>query len=112
MSSNIFSLSNDAVKRIADILIKKNDPNMKLRVSVEGGGCSGFKYKYEFVTDTPMDDELVIEEGEARVIVDPTSLEFLKDSILDFYEDLSGSYFKIKNPNAASGCGCGNSFSI
>ena len=112
MSSNIFSLSNDAAKRIADILIKKNDLNMKLRVSVEGGGCSGFQYKYEFVTDIPIGDELFIEEGGARVIVDSTSLELLKDSTLDFHEDLSGSYFKMKNPNAASGCGCGNSFSM
>lgn len=109
---SIFSLTNEASKRIAYLLTKKNNPDIKLRISVEGGGCSGFQYKYEFVTDSPSSGDLFIEEMGVRIMVDSTSLEFIKNSVLHYHEDLSGSYFEMKNPNAASGCGCGNSFSI
>lgn len=107
-----FSLSLSAIKRIAFLISKKNNSEIKLRISVEGGGCSGFQYRYDFVTDEVLQDDLYINQEGARVIIDSTSLELIKGSILDFNEDLSGSYFKMKNPVAASGCGCGNSFSV
>lgn len=107
-----FSLSDNACKRIAFLIKKRNDPNIKLRISIEGGGCSGFQYRYNFVSDKPTKDDLYIEKDGAKVLIDHVSLELVKGSTLDFKEDLNGSLFQIKNPIAASGCGCGNSFSI
>ncbi len=111
MKQNFF-LSESAAKRIASLIAKRNDPSISLRISVEGGGCSGFQYKYEFVTDLPNEDELIIEQEGAKILIDLISLDLLNGSTLDFNEDLSGSYFKMKNPNASNKCGCGNSFSV
>lgn len=107
-----FSLSESACKRIAFLIKKRNDEKVKLRISVEGGGCSGFQYQYNFVTDKITKDDLYIEQDGAKVVIDHTSLELIKGSSLEYHEDLNGSFFQIKNPIAASGCGCGNSFSI
>lgn len=107
-----FFLSQSASKRISFLISKRDNNEVKLRISVEGGGCSGFQYKYEFVTDKVSDDDLYIEQDGARVLIDSVSLELVKGSTLDFNEDLNGSFFQIKNPVAASGCGCGNSFSV
>jgi iron-sulfur cluster assembly accessory protein len=82
-----------------------------LRVSVEGGGCSGFQYKFDLV-GAPEADDLVIEKAGARVLVDPVSLGFLAGSQIDFVDDLIGASFKINNPQATASCGCGTSFSI
>jgi iron-sulfur cluster insertion protein len=109
---NIFTLSESAIRRISFLINKKNDPSIKLRILVEGGGCSGFQYRYEFVNDDITAEDLYIEENGAKVIIDYVSLELIKGSCLDFLEDLAGSHFQIKNPIAKSGCGCGNSFSI
>lgn len=108
----IFDLSDSACKRIAFLIAKRNNPLIKLRISVEGGGCSGFQYNYNFVEDKLSQDDIYIEKKDARVIIDKISLELLKGSHLDYHEDLNGSFFQIKNPIAANGCGCGNSFSI
>ena len=81
-----------------------------LRVAVEGGGCSGFQY--EIALDTPRDDDLVLEGGGEKVLVDPVSLPFLSNATIDFSEELIGARFVIDNPNATSACGCGTSFSI
>ncbi len=110
--SEDFSLSPSAAERIAFLIAKRNNPEIKLRVSIESGGCSGFQYRYEFVTDSIGEEDLYLEQDGARMLIDKTSLELVRGSILDYSEDLSGAYFKIKNPLAASGCGCGNSFSI
>ena len=107
-----FSLSPSACKRIAYLIAKRDNPQIKLRISVEGGGCSGFQYRYNFVEDSISSDDLYIEQDGAKVLIDLTSLELVKGSMLDFSEDLNGAYFQMKNPIAASGCGCGNSFSI
>ena len=107
-----FLLSETACKRILLLMKKRNDLKIKLRISVEGGGCSGFQYKYNFVTDEVTKDDLYIEQDGAKVIIDHTSLDLIKGSSLEYHEDLNGSFFQIKNPIAASGCGCGNSFSI
>lgn len=106
-----FSLSSSASKRISFLLDKKIDKKFKLRISVEGGGCAGFQYNYVFVLDQPTKDDIFIEDNGARVLIDKISLELIKGSILDYKENLAGSYFHIKNPHASSSCGCGNSFS-
>ena len=107
-----FLLSDAACKRIAFLINKRNDPQIKLRISVEGGGCSGFQYRYNFVTEQVAKTDLYLEKNGAKIIIDDVSLQLIKGSILEFKEDLNGAYFSIKNPIAASGCGCGNSFSI
>ena len=81
-----------------------------LRVAVEGGGCSGFQYDIRL--DTPAEDDLVLECNGQKVVVDSTSLPFLENAVIDFSEELIGARFVIENPNAASSCGCGTSFSI
>ena len=81
-----------------------------LRVAVEGGGCSGFQYEIDL--DEPRDDDLVLEGGGEKVVVDAVSLPFLADAVIDFTEELIGARFVINNPNATSSCGCGTSFSI
>ena len=82
-----------------------------LRLSVEGGGCSGFQYRFA-LTDQPEDDDSISRTGEATLVVDPISLELVSGSTVDFVESLGGSAFKVENPNAAAGCGCGSSFGI
>ena len=82
-----------------------------LRVSVEGGGCSGFSYKFDLVS-SESDDDIVIADGQAKVVVDPVSLMYMDGSVIDFVDDLMGQSFQIKNPNATASCGCGTSFSI
>jgi len=99
-----------AARRIAKILSAEAAGTM-LRVSVEGGGCSGFQYKYDLVTEREGDD-LVIEKDAATVLIDPVSLQFLEGSEIDFVDDLMGQSFQVKNPQATASCGCGTSFSI
>ncbi|MAA98388.1 MAG: iron-sulfur cluster assembly accessory protein [Stappia sp.] len=103
-------MSDSAVRRIARILEKEADGTM-LRISVEGGGCSGFQYKYDLVT-TREDDDLVLERDGATVLIDAISLDYMSGSEIDFVDDIMGQAFQIKNPLAAAGCGCGTSFSI
>jgi iron-sulfur cluster assembly accessory protein len=82
-----------------------------LRVSVEGGGCSGFQYRFDLVAERG-DDDLVIEKGGARVLVDPVSLGLLTGSEIDYVDDLMGATFRVNNPNATASCGCGTSFAV
>ena len=81
------------------------------RVSVEGGGCSGFQYRFDLVTETAPDDMLIERDG-ARVVVDPVSLGFVQGAEIDFVDELIGAQFKINNPNVTASCGCGTSFSV
>ena len=104
------TLTPSAAKRINAILAKQDDAEM-LRVSVEGGGCSGFSYKFDFAQQANSDDTIVELDG-ARVAIDEMSMEFLAGSEIDFSTELIGSAFKINNPNATAGCGCGTSFSV
>lgn len=110
LTASPVTLSARAAKRIAEILKSEPRPTM-LRVAVTGGGCSGFQYNFT-LDDTKMDDDLVIERDGATVLVDPMSLDFLKGAEIDFTDDLIGAAFKVNNPNAASSCGCGTSFSV
>ena len=104
------TLTERAARRIGEIL-KREPSGSMLRVSVEGGGCSGFQYKFDLVGQAEPDD-LVIERAGARVLVDPVSLEYLGGSEIDFVDDLIGQSFKVHNPRATASCGCGTSFSI
>jgi iron-sulfur cluster assembly accessory protein len=105
-----FAVTERAAARIAEISAA-DGAGLALRVSVLAGGCSGFQYKFELDKDVQPDD-LVIERANAKVLVDPSSLDLLAGSELDFTDALMGSYFAVKNPNATSSCGCGTSFSI
>ena len=110
MSETAFSGTDSAAKRIAFLAAKEPRPVM-MRVAVLGGGCSGFQYNFSF-EERRNEDDLLIEQGGASVLVDSTSLELLKGSELDYVEEMVGAAFQVKNPNAASSCGCGNSFSV
>jgi iron-sulfur cluster assembly accessory protein len=104
------TISSAAARRVATIL--SGDPSKTaLRVSVEGGGCSGFSYKFDLV-DSLEDDDLVLEDGTAKVLIDPVSLVYMAGSEIDFVDNLMGQSFQIRNPNAIASCGCGTSFSI
>jgi len=105
-------LSASAAKRIAEILASNPDKKA-LRISVEGGGCSGFSYKYELVEqETPNADDFMIEKNGARVFIDTVSLPFMDKAEIDFEDKLMGKSFVIHNPNAIASCGCGTSFSV
>jgi len=109
MTGNV-TVTERAALRIGQIL--KSEPNgTMLRVSVEGGGCSGFQYKFD-TERTKADDDIVIEKSGATVLIDPVSLNHMAGSEIDFVDDLIGSSFKINNPQATASCGCGTSFSL
>ena len=109
MSELPVTLSASAASQINQIM--KAQGSKYLRVSVEGGGCSGFSYKFDLVDDQDEDD-LVIERDGAAVLIDSMSLEFLTGSEIDYVDELIGAAFQIHNPNATAACGCGTSFSI
>ena len=104
------SLSDSAAKRLAELGESEGHPVM-LRVAVDGGGCSGFQYRFELIQSAEPDD-IRIEAGGQAAVVDAVSLPFLKGSEIAFVDDLAGAQFVVRNPNAASSCGCGVSFSI
>ena len=104
------TLTDRAARRIEEIVAGEAE-NTMLRVSVEGGGCSGFQYRFDLV-DQKSGDDFVIENSAAKVLIDPVSLEYLAGSEIDFVDDLIGASFKIQNPNATASCGCGTSFSL
>lgn len=104
------TLTESAARRIVEIVADETD-NKLLRISVEGGGCSGFQYKFDLVPEAAADD-LVLERAGARVLIDPVSLNYLSGSEIDFIDDLMGSQFRINNPQATASCGCGTSFSL
>jgi iron-sulfur cluster assembly accessory protein len=103
-------LTDSAAKRVAAIAKRQSRPAI-LRLAVDGGGCAGFTYKFE-LADTPDADDTIAENNGVKLVVDPTSLDLVRGSAVDFVEDLGGAAFKVTNPNAASGCGCGSSFSV
>jgi len=104
------SVTERAAQRIASIL-KDETPGAMLRVSVKGGGCSGFQYGFD-IEKAPAADDLTVARDGVTVLIDPVSLPFLKGAAIDFVDDLMGASFRIENPNATVSCGCGTSFSI
>jgi iron-sulfur cluster insertion protein len=110
VSNADISLTESAAKRVAWIAERQRKPAI-LRLAVDGGGCAGFTYKFE-LADAPDAEDAVTTTDGVRLVVDPFSLEMVKGSAVDFVEDLGGAAFKVTNPNAQSGCGCGSSFSV
>lgn len=104
------TLTPAAAQRVALIAQKQTKPAI-LRLSVEGGGCSGFQYKFE-MADAPESDDSVSETDGVQLVVDPVSLDLVGGSVVDYVESLGGAAFRVENPNAAAGCGCGSSFGI
>ena len=109
--SETVTVSERAARKIGDIL-KSEPPGTMLRVSVEGGGCSGFQYKFDIERAKAADDDLAISRDGVTVLVDSISVNYLKGAEIDFVDDLIGAAFKVKNPNATASCGCGTSFSL
>ena len=105
------TLSDSAVARLSKLIKAEGDKRLMLRVTVSGGGCSGFQYGFDFDTETK-DDDLIFERDGVRVVTDEVSMDLLAGSELDFVDDLVGAYFKVNNPTASSSCGCGTSFAI
>ena len=110
MNAPTLTLSPSAAARVAMIAAKQGKPAM-LRLSVEGGGCSGFQYKFD-LADSPESDDLITETDGVKLVVDPMSLELVAGCVVDFVESLGGTAFKVENPNASAGCGCGSSFAV
>lgn len=110
MNALSMNLSPSAAARVAFIAAKQGKPPA-LRLAVEGGGCSGFQYRFG-LTDSIEADDLVVETDGVKLVVDPVSLDLVAGSTVDFVDSLGGSAFKVENPQAAAGCGCGSSFAI
>lgn len=109
MTPNV-TMTDRAARRIGEILKSEADGAM-LRVSVEGGGCSGFQYKFDF-DGAKAEDDLVLTRNGATVLIDPVSLQYMAGAEIDYVDDLIGASFKVNNPVAAASCGCGTSFTV
>ncbi len=111
MTNPNVTLTERAANRIREIAAGETVTDPALRVSVEGGGCSGFQYKFDIVSGQAGDD-IVLERAGARVVIDPVSLQYMDGSEIDYVDELIGAAFRIKNPQATASCGCGTSFSL
>jgi iron-sulfur cluster insertion protein len=107
----MINITENAKLKIKDVLIEENNPNVKLRMFVQGGGCSGFSYGFT-LDEEQNEDDFVIENDNYNLLVDSVSMQYLEGATVDYVESLMGSSFSIKNPNAETTCGCGSSFSI
>ncbi len=106
-------ITDSAAKQIARLMEKTGQPeDAMLRITVNGGGCSGFQYGFDFDTQKSATDDIVFEKNGIKVVTDTLSLDFLDQAALDYVSDLGAAGFKIVNPNAVASCGCGNSFSV
>lgn len=108
---SIMSFTDDAANRVQSLISEEGNDNLKLRVFVTGGGCSGFQYGFAF-EEGVNEDDTVIENKGARLLVDPLSYQYLAGSKIDYVEGLEGSRFVVENPKATATCGCGSSFSV
>ncbi len=105
------TITDSAVVRIAELIAKDNNKQIALRVSVDGGGCSGFMYNYQLI-DSVNSDDFILENSGVKVAIDPVSQEFLEGCTIEFVHELGSNYFQITNPKATAKCGCGNSFAV
>jgi iron-sulfur cluster insertion protein len=105
------NISDSCLDKVTDLLAEENDPNLKLRIFVQGGGCSGFQYGFTF-DEAVNDDDFVVEKNTVKFLIDSMSYQYLVGATIDYKEDITGSQFVIKNPNAQTTCGCGSSFSV
>ena len=106
-----FVFTDNAVGKVRELMEEEGNPELKLRVFVTGGGCSGFQYGFTF-DELQNEDDTVVEKGGVKLLVDPMSYQYLVGAEIDYSEGLEGAQFVIKNPNATSTCGCGSSFSV
>lgn len=107
----MIEITESALAKIADLLAEENNPNIKLRTFIQGGGCSGFSYGFT-LDEEQNEDDFVFEKPGVVVLIDSMSLQYLQGATIDYKDDLMGSSFTINNPNAQSTCGCGSSFSV
>jgi iron-sulfur cluster insertion protein len=107
----MIEITESAKEKIKDLLMEENNPNLKLRTFVQGGGCSGFQYGFSF-DEEQNDDDWEFDIDNHKMIVDSMSMQYLEGAVIDYKEDLMGASFSIKNPNAETTCGCGSSFSV
>ena len=107
----MITISNSAKEKIKDLLYEEGNPNLSLRTFVQGGGCSGFSYGFTF-DEEKNEDDFEIPLDEFKVLVDSMSMQYLTGATIDYTDDLQGSQFTIKNPNAVTTCGCGSSFGV
>lgn len=107
----MITLTESALAKITDILAEENNPAVKLRTFVQGGGCSGFSYGFT-LDEEQNEDDFVIENSGATVLVDSMSMQYLQGATIDYKEEIMGSNFVINNPNATTTCGCGSSFAV
>lgn len=107
----MITITENAKLKIADVLAEENNPKLKLRMFVQGGGCSGFSYGFTLDEDQNEDD-FIIDSENNQILVDSMSMQYLEGSTVDYKETIMGSSFSIENPNAETTCGCGSSFSI
>jgi iron-sulfur cluster insertion protein len=105
------SLSESAARRVAALKTRQGNPGLMLRLSVDGGGCSGFQYKFGF-DEAARDDDIVVERDGVKMVVDSISLPFLEGAVVDYVETLGAAAFQVKNPQATASCGCGSSFAV
>ncbi len=103
--------SDSAAKKVGSLISEEGNDNLKLRVYISGGGCSGFQYGFTFDEEVA-DDDTQVKNGGVTVLVDSMSIQYLNGAEIDYKEDLSGAQFVIRNPNASTTCGCGSSFSV
>ena len=106
------TLTDNAARRVAELAKLEEQTGAMLRISVEGGGCSGFHYDFIFPVYEINDDDMVVTHQDSTLLVDDISLNYMKGSVVDYIESLAGSMFDIKNPNTTANCGCGNSFAV
>lgn len=107
----MITITETVTERIKELLLEENNPNLNLRVFIQGGGCSGMQYGFTF-DEKVNEDDFVIHKDSVKYIVDSMSLQYLQGATIDFKEDFTGSNFLITNPNAETTCGCGSSFSV
>ncbi len=107
----MIDITDSATNKIIDLLNEENNPDLKLRTFVQGGGCSGFQYGFTF-DEIQNEDDFELPLGKYKLVVDAMSMQYLQGAVIDYTEDITGSQFNIKNPNAQTTCGCGSSFSV
>jgi len=100
-----------AAKKVKHLIEEEKNPNLKLRLYISGGGCSGFQYGFSF-DENVTEGDITVENGEVTLVIDPMSIQYLMGSEVDYVENLEGSQFVVRNPNATTTCGCGSSFSV
>lgn len=111
MNEEAINFSDSAAAKVGELIAEEGNDHLKLRVYVSGGGCSGFQYGFTF-DEEPNDDDTLIEKNGVTVLIDAMSIDYLRGAEIDYKEDVSGSQFVIRNPNASTTCGCGSSFSV